>query len=316
MHPAYSVILFTTTSGAGLGLLAWLGAYAGLGLLAPNWALAVLALGAAFLLVTIGLVFSTFHLGRPARAWRAFGQWRSSWLSREGIVAVATYVPAAFLAYGWGWLESPGAVWRLSGLAAAALALLTVYCTAMIYASLKTIRHWHHPLVAPVYLALALATGGLLLQALLFVHGSALRPLALLLLAVLIVSLMLKRAYWTAVDNARRSYTVEAATGLGKLGRVRPLDPPHTQPNFVMREMGYKVARKHALRLRRAVLLVTFLIPIALTLVTVLLPGRGVGTFAALLAFVSSMAGVALERWLFFAEAEHVSMLYYGAQAA
>ena len=51
-------------------------------------------------------------------------------------------------------------------------ALVTVWCTGMIYASLPTIRAWHQPLVAPVYIALALATGGVLLMLLL----AALRP--------------------------------------------------------------------------------------------------------------------------------------------
>jgi hypothetical protein len=48
-------------------------------------------------LVSLGLLSSTFHLGHPERAWRAFSQWRSSWLSREGVAAVATYLPAGLL---------------------------------------------------------------------------------------------------------------------------------------------------------------------------------------------------------------------------
>ena len=37
---------------------------------------------------------------------------------------------------------------------------------------------------------------------------------------------------------------------------------------------------------------------------------------AALLAVLATGAGLLLERWLFFAEAEHVAMLYYGRDAA
>ncbi len=98
MHPAYSVIFFTTASGAGYGLLIWIGLvqlFAGL----PEhqgfrWAAFIFAFG----LVTAGLLASTAHLGRPERAWRAFSQWQTSWLSREGVAAVFTYVPAGLLA--------------------------------------------------------------------------------------------------------------------------------------------------------------------------------------------------------------------------
>jgi DMSO reductase anchor subunit len=96
------------------------------------------------------------------------------------------------------------------------------------------------------------------------------------------------------------------------LGKVRVLDPPHTQPNFVMREMGYRVARKHVQLLRKATLLLGFGLPIVFLLVS----QGGLAVTGALLAILSMAAGLLIERWLFFAEAEHVSMLYYGADAA
>ena len=71
----------------------------------------------------------------------------------------------------------------------------------------------------------------------------------------------MKWAYWMRIDGEPREYTAEAALGLGHLGKVRPLEPPHTQPNFVMREMGYRVARKHALKLRNLALLLGFGLP-------------------------------------------------------
>jgi DMSO reductase anchor subunit len=122
-----------------------------------------------------------------------------------------------------------------------------------------------------------------------------------------------KWAYWLRIDGELRTYTAEAATGLGHLGKVRVLEPPHTQPNFVMREMGYRVARKHALKLRRLALLFAFGLPIAF----LLLSQTGAFVLASALAAALSMAvGLVTERWLFFAEAEHVAMLYYGADAA
>jgi DMSO reductase anchor subunit len=116
LHPAISVIFFTTASGAGYGLLAVLGIAAPAGLLPTQSWLGLSGLGLALALISAGLLSSTFHLGHPERAWRAVSQWRSSWLSREGVVALATYVPAGLFAIGWVFLGTAGGIWALFGL--------------------------------------------------------------------------------------------------------------------------------------------------------------------------------------------------------
>lgn len=315
MHPAYSVIVFTTASGAGYGLLTWTGMLVALGLLPPNRWFGFVVLGLALALITVGLLSSTLHLGRPERAWRAFSQWRTSWLSREGVAAVATYVPAGILGIAWVIFERIDGPFRLFGLLAAALALVTVWCTGMIYASLPTIRAWHQPLVTPVYVALALGTGGVLINLVLAGFGIPLRWTPWLAILPLGAGWVLKVAYWTAIDAAKRTYTAEQATGLGFIGRVRPLDPPHTQPNYVMREMGYEVARRHAERLRQLAVVLLFLVP-SLLAVLMLVAGPLLAVVLAVLATLSAGAGVLAERWLFFAEAEHIVMLYYGRETA
>src|SRR5713226_5329706 len=137
MHPALSIIFFTTSSGAGFALLMLLGLGAPLGLLPPSAGFGLAGTAIAVLLAAGGLVSSAFHLGRPERAWRAFSQWRSSWLSREGVMAVATFIPAAVFAIGWIFFGATSGVIGLCGIFAAALAAATVFCTGMIYASLK-----------------------------------------------------------------------------------------------------------------------------------------------------------------------------------
>src|SRR5882672_6612264 len=135
MHPAYSVILFTTASGAGLGLLAWLALFGMLDAVPAERWLGLAGLGLAFLLVAGGLAASTTHLGRPERAWRAFSQWRTSWLSREGVMAVVTVLPAAVLGVGWVLLESVDGLFAVAAALAAVCAVVTLYSTGMIYAS-------------------------------------------------------------------------------------------------------------------------------------------------------------------------------------
>ena len=316
MHPAYSVILFTTLSGAGYGLLVWLAYSVLVAEIVPvRTGPAIIAFGLAFGLISAGLLASTLHLGRPERAWRAFSQWRSSWLSREGVLAVATYPVAGLFALMW--LVNPASPWfGVLAMLSAILALATVFCTGMIYASLPTIRAWTMPQVVPIYLVLALVTGGALASAL----GAALTgkvPGSVILIELLLVGIafMLKSSYWSAVDDAPPLATSGTATGLGRMGRVRSLDPPHSRPNYVMREMGYEIARKHALKLRAILQIALFAVP-AVCFVLALLAGGSWSIAPLVLAVASVGLGVVIERWLFFAEAEHVVMVFYGKQSA
>ena len=313
MHPAYSVILFTTASGAGYGLLFWLCLGHALGLVPNSPSMLFVSMALALLLITIGLISSTLHLGRPERAIGAFSQWRSSWLSREGVAAVATYIPSGLLALIW--LLGMETSWTVPlAVLAAAGAVVTVYCTGMIYASLRTIRQWYLGLVPMVYLSLAAATGALLLGFVMAVFGYVPSWVAALTLVTLAASAALKVHYWNVIDADPGKYTAEMATGLGSPGQVRQLDPPHTQANFVMREMGYAVARKHAEKLRQAVLFALFAGPAVMMLI-VLFFGWAAAFFY-LLAIGMTAFGVLIERWLFFAEADHVVTLYYGASRA
>ncbi len=315
MHPAYSVILFTTASGAGYGLLSLL-SLAGLLNLVPldPW-LGFVGFFVAFALITGGLLSSTFHLGHPERAWRAFSQWRTSWLSREGVAAVATYAPTGLFALGWflGWTEHW--IWIFLGWVGIGCSVVTVYCTGMIYASLKTVRQWYMPQVAPLYVLIAAATGALLLNLLLVVFGEASAWSFWTAICLLALAMLTKLAYWIAADAESKTHTAGRATGLGRFGDVRAFEPPHSTPNFVMREMGYRVGRKHARTLRTLSLVLGFAIPIVAMAMPLLTSGVGTGLWSTLAA-ISAAAGILMERWLFFAEAQHVVTLFYGEQEA
>ena len=312
MHPAKSVILFTTASGAGYGLIAWLGLLAALGLLPADRWFGVVGFGLGLGLVVLGLLSSTFHLGHPERAWRALTQWRSSWLSREGVAAVLTFLPIGVFAFYWivaGTLSGPAA---LAGLAASLGCLVTVVCTAMIYASLKTIRAWTSPWTLPGYLVLSALSGAVLLNLLLQLWTLPLSgAFGWLVLGLFVLAVVVKLLYWRDVATAAPAGTAESATGLGDLGRVRLLEAPHSESNYLMQEMGFRIARKHAEKLRRIALLGGFLLPFLLIALGQALPGI-VSLLAALVSLPLVAAGLAVERWLFFAEAKHVVSLYYG----
>jgi DMSO reductase anchor subunit len=311
VHPAASIILFTTASGLGYGLLAVAGLYTAFGLMPSGIWFGVVTLGLALGLVTLGLMSSTFHLGHPERAWRAFSQWRSSWLSREGILAVATYVPAGLLALGFLSASVTGGLWRLSGLLAALGALITVYCTSMIYASLKAVPRWHNPWVPAVYLLLAAMTGLIWFDALLRLFGMGQISITAVASLSIAVAWIAKSAYWASIDGAALVASAASATGLTTDGDVRLLESPHTTANYLMREMGFTVARKHARKLRRLTVVCAFLLPFTMQVVASAAPAI-VGTIAVCLSAGLAMLGVVMERWLFFAEAQHTVTLYYG----
>src|SRR6266446_10744308 len=238
MHPALSIIFFTTASGAGFALLLLVGLGVPLALLPANSGFGFTALAIAFALAAGGLVSSVFHLGRPERAWRAFSQWRSSWLSREGVMSMATFVPAAVFGIGWIFFGVTDGVIGLLGVIAAVFAAVTIVCTGMIYASLKPIHQWHNRWVVPNYLALGIMAGFLLLD--LTIRFWVAWPVgtALLTLLAVIVAWCCKEAYWRFIDTTSAPSTVASATALGRRGRVQLLELPHTQENYLLQEMG------------------------------------------------------------------------------
>ena len=288
MHPAPSVIVFTTFSGLGFGLLFWLG----IDPTPPTGWVAFVFWLIAYVMGAGGLLASTFHLGRPERAIKAFSQWRSSWLSREGIAAVATLVIMGL--YGLG-LVFFGSAWQPLGWLGALGALATIFTTSMIYAQMKTIPRWNTNLTPAMFLSLSLAGGALL-------KGNVTMAVVLLAIAGVIQVLT-----WVQGDQAfaNSGTTMATATGLGDRGAVRAFEPPHTGTNYLMREFIHVIGRKHSQKLRIISMLLMIVIPVIL----LLLP---IGHWIALVAVLSHIAGVLTSRWLFFAEAEHVVGLYYG----
>ena len=170
MHPAPSIIAFTTLSGLGFGLMAWLGT--GSEPIGFPQSFLLSALAAA--LAGAGLLASLLHLGQPTRFLKAFSQWRSSWLSREAVLAVATL--ATFTLFAGLWVLF-GLRTRWLGVPAAALALATVTATAMIYTQMRSVPRGRSPHTPILFLLFALTGGALLSGAyapwLLAAHGAA-----------------------------------------------------------------------------------------------------------------------------------------------
>ena len=167
MHPSKSTIFFTVFSGTGYGIILCLSC---LSLITPinfdsNFKLTLIIVSFAF--ICSGLLSSTLHLGHPERAWRSFSQWKSSWLSREGLAAIFTFAPLVLFYLLW-YIENSFFIFFLH--LSAVLSLITIYCTGQIYATLKTIPAWNNKLVTPIYIINAICMGALSIYCLSLIH--------------------------------------------------------------------------------------------------------------------------------------------------
>lgn len=305
MHPAISVIFFTVTSGVGLGLIFLLGL--GWPMHDGMWPV-FMSCALAGVLTVAGLISSTYHLGHPERAWRAFSQWQSSWLSREGVLAVSTLVLFGIYTLAWAFGE-----YRITwlGYIISILAALTVYATAMIYAQLKSVPNWHSALTPLCYLAFSLASGVVLASAIGTADVMFGIPTPILAAIALVIAWIAKFIWWNRASSIGFSGTgsdTGTATGLGHLGKVKLFEKPHSGENYLTKEMVHQIGRKHASKLRVISLILGLVVPLVLCFLAL---STGATNVLLFLGFLSMIAGLFAERWLFFAEAKHAVSLYY-----
>ncbi len=304
MKPAFSVIFFTVMSGAGLGLMVWLliASMMSSHIRMPS---ATLLQGAAIagVLIVAGLCSSTLHLANRKNAIYSLTQFKTSWLSREGVFAIALFPVAAI--YLWLFTSAaPVMALKFVAFVLIALALLILYCTGMIYGCLKTIPRWNSWLTPTKYVLFGLMSGAVLFVAVLSTRPSEIGPLGRPWVAIvlLVSGLVVYLAY--LLKHPRKQHSINDALGL-KQGQVRLLDVGHTHGTFLTNEFGFQLARERARVLRWVSIVLGFVLPL------VLLFFKDTPPFAP---FVSCLVGLFVERWLFFAEAEHVVRLYHGQQ--
>jgi sulfite dehydrogenase (quinone) subunit SoeC len=315
VNPAFSVVFFTTLAGAAQGLVVTM-ALAVLAGVAVDAGFAAALLGVAALMLVAGLGSSFLHLSRPGRAWRAAAMWRTSWLSREVIVLPAFIALVAAWAVVWlgadpqaGTLAvGPGALHAALAMLALLLAAVLWVCTAMIYACLRFVREWAHPLTLASFTLIGLASGSLLACALAASAGQA----ALLAAIAPVTLLLLLAAGLTRAGAMRRNLglrpvsTLQSATGIRNEVLVQR-STGIAAGSFATREFFHGASRVVLRRIRAVALGCGFALPFAAALAAML----GGGAVAWWLGVALMAPGLIAERWLFFAEARHPQNLYY-----
>lgn len=306
MHPAFSVILFTTLAGAAQGLVVAI-AVAGLAGAALPPTFVLTSLGVAFVVLMLGLVASTFHLGRPERAWRAVLMWRTSWLSREVIVLPA-FIAVVALWLLLAWTGAAQGLVPLLMIAALVLSALLWVCTAMIYACLKFIQEWAHPLTLVNYVLLGLASGLLLAAALGSLTGAGAFALAAAQwgLGFTVLGAITRIASLVRNAGIRHASTLQSATGI-RGNNLRQTSMGMSAGAFNTREFFHGKPLWLVKRIKHAFLVLAFVVPVLLLALAL---STGASAWL-LLAFVVQYVGLIAERWFFFAQARHPQNLYY-----
>jgi DMSO reductase anchor subunit len=306
MHPAFSVIVFTTLSGIAQGTLVALSVALLLGD-RLSWLFIAGTLIVCLALLVVALGASFLHLGRPARAWRSIAMWRTSWLSRE-VIVLPVFIAVVAL-----WLVlhvrdlAPGVRGALP-LAVIALAVVLWWCTAMIYACLKFIQEWATPLTFANYLLIGLASGMSLYAALALLAGLGPQAYGAAGWAVILTVVALAVRVASLVRNARLKLksTPQSATGLRNPVVVQR-SMGMSAGAFNTREFFHGRTLAFLKRMKLIFVLFGFVLPASLMVVAML---SGQGLFL-LLAVPVQYAGLLAERWFFFAQARHPQNLYY-----
>jgi DMSO reductase anchor subunit len=303
MHPAFSILFFTTLAGTAQGLVVLLALSVLLGVpLVPGFL--SMALVVAELLLLAGLAASFLHLGRKERAWRAVLMWRTSWMSREVIV-----LPAFIALVGLWWLvvrlgESPR--WLPALVVLGALALW--YCTAMIYACLRFIEEWAHPLTVVNFILIGLSSGLVLGCALAALAGDTqlVRLASPWALAATLVAWFTRHLALRRNAALRHRSTLQSATGI-RAERLVQKSMGMSAGAFNTREFFHGASQLVLRNIRRGFIALCFVLP-ALLLAWALASQT---TLPLLLAVLVQAPGLIAERWFFFAQARHPQNLYY-----
>ena len=289
MHPAPSIILFTVLSGFGFGLISIIGLLQFLSVITMFDLIIYSIIGVIF--ATVGLVSSFFHLANKKNAIKSLSQWQTSWLSREAIASIfcllVVFGNIIWAVYQNNYVSEVGVVLFF-------LSLFTIFTTSMIYAQLKTVPSWNNALTPAIFVCAALTGGAILLTD----YAS---------LVLLLVYGTLQISFWYIADRGFQDKETSVGTALGynKNEEIRAFDVAHTNRNYLLNEMVYKVARKHSVKIRYISFFMAFVFPMSLILI---FPNNFSVSVSAI---TIHLIGIYFSRWLFFAEAKHSVSFYY-----
>ena len=313
MHPPISLIFFFLTAGTSIGLFIFTYFIEFLTLFGKGRGLpkeVVLLSGTiSLILIGLGAIGASFHLGHKLRAWKAIKRFNTSWLSREAVFSGAygfTLLIYLILKY----FEVSPFLEHTFGIITWILGILSGFSTAMIYASNKFVLEWNTGITVIYYLLMYLMLGSSAFTIISYFYNL---PYTGTFLFLTFLFVLLGFGFRLAF-NIRQFYikrpTLNEALNLPHNRPIRVIDKGSTTDNYCTTEFYYAKGKQMLPTFIPLAYLFTFIIPLFL-LIYVYITGT-VNIYLLSTIYLSILVGSAIERWCFFVEGNHVQNLFYG----
>jgi DMSO reductase anchor subunit len=181
-------------------------------------------------------------------------------------------------------------------------------CTAMIYACLRFIEEWAHPLTLVNFTLIGLSSGSVLACALagVFTEVQLLNLIAPFALGVTLLAWAVRVVSLRRNAAIKHKSTLQSATGIRGDNLVQK-SMGMSAGSFNTREFFHGASQFAVQNVKLGFLVLTFALPVALMALALMTQSIWPWLLAALL----QTPGLIAERWFFFAQAKHPQNLYY-----
>ena len=310
MRPERSLVLLLVLAGAGQGIFVFL---AVMDIFVPHLIdgvrpAVIYSLGASSLAFTFaGMAASLFHLGNPQRGWKAVLRWQSSWLSREA-VSMGLFSAAAALYPLLYFIKAPGGIRAMVGIAGICAAIALYISSAMLYARIRFIREWSNKLTIPNFIVFGLTSGGAVSYAILCLMGINYVALREIMIVLGAGSLILKTFAFIFNKNVYVPTNIKNALVIND-PNIRLMSTGTSYEHYNTKEYSSGLSDAQIRSIQITSLSLAFIIPLILWMAVPARPDAA--KIFAILAALSMIAGLLIERRLFFIEGNHLQNLYY-----
>ncbi len=314
MHPEMSLVLLTVLAGAGQGIFILLVAmdafFYNSGSISSDYIILSCIISIAF--QAAGIIASTSHLGNPQRGWRAILMLKNSWLSREVLtVSVSSFSVVLYLLFFYSGM--PGYLRLAAGIAGLISGAGFFLASSMVYASVKFIREWSNSFTPSNFIIMGLTSGigtGYSMLLLTGADTSLTSGIVYMLIILGLVALLLKAVSYRFNSSVYVSVNIKNAVGIND-PNIKLMDTGTSYPHYNTKEYYYPSSEGAAGGIKGLVLVLAFILPVVLWVAVASGIAVPFNTALSIVAAVSMISGLILERRFFFIQGNNLQNLYY-----